>query len=251
MIEMLSKIADVAKASEKLKMENYKKIKPEGKISVKKASDFWSNHFNKQKIDSKIGEPKQFSFKAGVEELKDRGKDQVEIKKTDNYFSTYEERLQHTPKEISDKGEWQGKRGESKYIPNNSEVKEILKNYKVDGITYKDAIPDFSVVAESTVEIDKMTKMRPDNFKQCDAKCAEQWNKQACNGKTDWSARDISDWRKENGYTWHERNDMKTCDLVPTKVHECCGHLGGVSECKKRDAVVFGGAVVSGGDFDE
>ena len=40
MIEMLSKIADVAKASEKLKMENYKKIKPEGKISVKKASDF-------------------------------------------------------------------------------------------------------------------------------------------------------------------------------------------------------------------
>ena len=161
------------------------------------------------------------------------------------YYSTHEERLQHTPKEISDRGEWQGERGESKYIPNNSEVKDILENYKVDGITYKDAIPDFSDISESTVKIDRMTEIRPDNFKQCDGKCAEQWNKQGHDNRTDWSARDVYNWRKENGYTWHERNDMKTCDLVPTKVHESCGHLGGVSECKKRDAVDFGG------DFDE
>ena len=40
-------------------------------------------------------------------------------------------------------------------------------------------------------------------------------------------------WRKENGYTWHERNDMVICDLVPTKINRFFGHLGGVSECKK------------------
>lgn len=38
---------------------------------------------------------------------------------------------------------------------------------------------------------------------------------------------------KENGYTWHERNDMVICDLVPTKINRFFGHLGGVSECKK------------------
>ena len=53
-------------------------------------------------------------------------------------------------------------------------------------------------------------------------------------------------WREENGYSWHERNDMKTCDLVPTKVNDYFGHLGGVAECKKRDA-----AQNNGGDFDE
>ena len=39
---------------------------------------------------------------------------------------------------------------------------------------------------------------------------------------------------------------MKTCDLVPTEVNDYFGHLGGVAECKKRDA-----AQDAGGDFDE
>ena len=59
------------------------------------------------------------------------------------------------------------------------------------------------------------------------------------------TARDVSQWRKENGYSWHERNDMKTCDLIPTKINAYFGHLGGVSECRKRDEVNYGG------DFDE
>ena len=39
---------------------------------------------------------------------------------------------------------------------------------------------------------------------------------------------------------------MKTCDLVPTEVNDYFGHLGGVAECKKRDA-----AQDIGGEFDE
>lgn len=163
----------------------------------------------------------------------------------DGYYSTYKERLDHTPKEDSARGEWSGERGESEFTPNDEEIKNILDENGKDSIVYKDGIPDFSDVSKSTVEIDNMTDNRFDNFRQCDEKCAEQWNKDGFDGKNDWSPRDVKNWRSDNEYSWHERNDMETCDLVPTKVNDYFGHLGGVSECKKRDADN------GGSDFDE
>lgn len=164
---------------------------------------------------------------------------------TDEYYSTYKERLDRTPNEAGDKGEWTGQRGESIFIPNDENMKQLLEEFGLEGIAYTDGIPDFSEVSECTVEIDNMSDNRYDNFKQCDQKCADKWNDEAKDGKTDWTARDVQKWREENGYTWHERNDMKTCDLVPTEVNQYFTHLGGVSECKKRDAENIGG------DFDE
>jgi len=90
-----------------------------------------------------------------------------------------------------------------------------------------------------------MAENRAENFKKADEECAKRWNEEQKGGRTDWTARDVSQWRKENGYSWHERNDMKTCDLIPTKINAYFGHLGGVSECRKRDEVNYGG------DFDE
>lgn len=145
-------------------------------------------------------------------------------------LSTYEERLKQTPAE-GDRGSWTGERGESKYIPTDEEVKAILAEYGMDGIEYKDGIPDFSKCSEATVEIDNMSSNRNKNFEQCDEKCAEQWNAEARDGKTDWTARDVANWRRENHYSWHECNDRKTCQLVPTKVNDYFGHLGGVGEC--------------------
>lgn len=164
----------------------------------------------------------------------------------DGYYSTYEERIKQTPRDDSGRGEWSGERGESNFTSNDEEIKELLDKNGVESISYKDGIPDFSEVSEATVEIDNMTENRAENFKQCDEKCAEQWNKGGRDGRTDWAARDVKAWRKESDYTWHERNNMKTCDLVPTKVNDYFGHLGGVSECKKRDVSESGGS-----DFDE
>ena len=76
MIEMLSKIADVAKVSEKLKMENYKKIKPKGNITVEKSKSFWSDFFKKEKMDNKIGEQKPLLSKMKMESMKDNVTDQ-------------------------------------------------------------------------------------------------------------------------------------------------------------------------------
>lgn len=162
-----------------------------------------------------------------------------------DYYSTYDERIRQTPAEESDRGEWSGDRGESNYIPADEEIKDILDKYDEESITYKDGIPDFSEVAEATIEINNMSEDRSENFRQCDEKCAEQWNKKGRDDRTDWIARDVKEWRQANAYSWHERNDMKTCDLVPTQINAYFGHLGGVSECKKRD-------VGNGGcDFDE
>lgn len=151
-------------------------------------------------------------------------------------YSTYDERISQTPKE-GERGTWTGERGESKYIPFDERLKEILSQYGIDGIEYQNGIPDFSPCAEATVEIDNMSSKRygpGGNFEQCDQKCAEQWNKEGRDGKTDWTARDVADWRAQNGYTWHERNDRKTCDLVPTEINDKFGHLGGVGECNRQ-----------------
>lgn len=211
---------------EKPELDNFRDIKPEEGMTFHDAQDFWDDFFTKE-MNQETSEGK-------------------EANEEEEYFSTYDERLRQTPKEDSDRGEWERERGESKFVPYDQEIIDILAEYGLDGIVYKDGIPDFSEVSESTVEIDNMTENRAENFKQCDEKCAEQWNKEGRDGRTDWTARDVAQWRKENGYSWHERNDMKTCDLVPTKINDYFGHLGGVSECKKRDA-----ADNNGGDFDE
>jgi len=154
-----------------------------------------------------------------------------------DYYSTYEERMNQTPTDKNnERGHWEGERGESKYIPTNEEIKEILAKYGLDGIEYTDAIPDFSECSESTVEIDEMSDNRDANFRQADQKCAEQWNKEARDGKTDWTARDVANWRRENGYSWHECNDRKTCQLIPTEINDYFGHFGGVGECKKANS---------------
>ncbi len=43
---------------------------------------------------------------------------------------------------------------------------------------------------------------------------------------------DIRNYRKDNGLTWHELNDMTTMQLVPTDVNAKFGNLGGVSEVR-------------------
>ena len=179
----------------------------------------------------------------------------------DEHFNSYEDRIAHTPKENSELGSWEGERGESKFVPNENTDNgqaaiEALKEKGQDGIEYKDAEPDFSKCAEATVEIDNMTESRENyreadgttregNFTQADIKCAEKWSLEGKDGKNEWTAREVSNWRHDNNCSWHERCDTKTMDLVSFDIHNHCKHLGGVSECKVRDSVDVGGG------FDE
>ena len=173
--------------------------------------------------------------------------------------------IDHTPTEDSEKGHWEGERGNSKFIPNENtetglKAKEKLAEFGQDGIRFINGEPDFSKCSEATVTIDNMTENRSDyigvdgtklqgNFTQASIKCAEKWNEEARDGKSDWIARDVDNWRQEHNCTWHERCDTKTMDLISRDIHNTkdpvFSHSGGVSECKVRDAVNVGG------EFDE
>lgn len=147
-------------------------------------------------------------------------------------------------KAIESKGEWSGEKGNSLFYPESTEVRGVLKGYGVDGIKYKNGEPDFSNVSEATVTIDNMTSNRINNFKHADYKCAEKWSKEGKEGKTDWTRTDVREWRHTNRYSWHERSDTKTMDLVQRDIHFECKHFGGVAECKRREKIL-------GGGFDE
>ncbi len=209
----------------------FKEIKPETDMTVSDAKSF---------VDSLFKETQDIS---------------------DGYYNSYETRSKNLPVD-GVRGRWEGERGESKYIPSGETeegkaAKEKLAEKGQNGVEYNYAEPDFSKSAEATVEIDNMTEHRPDyvdadgnnqfgNFSQADAKCAEQWNASNKDGKSDWTAMDVRDWRRENRCSWHERCDTYTMDLVSMDIHNYFGHYGGVSECKARDA-----ADINGGGFDE
>lgn len=167
-------------------------------------------------------------------------------------YNTYEDRLRKTAVDNPIRGFYEGSRGESKFIPTGRSaegiaVLEILKQYGLDGIVYRNAEPDFEVCSEAIVVIEGMTENRenyfnsegflmPGNFSQADIALAKKWNEQRYLGKTDWTDEDIYVYRKAKNLTWHEKCDTRTMVLVRSEINLFFNHSGGCSECRTRDA---------------
>jgi hypothetical protein len=141
-------------------------------------------------------------------------------------------------------GEWEDEKGNSTWEPNadgipkssNPEEKtwgKILKEHGIKGISFKDGYPDFSEVANETVKIDDFSDNRNDNFNQAEKKTADKWNEEGKDGRTDWKASEIKQYRKDNSLTWHECEDTKTLQLVPSEIHNNIPHTGGISVIKQ------------------
>ncbi|OEZ63501.1 DUF4214 domain-containing protein [Duganella sp. HH105] len=131
--------------------------------------------------------------------------------------TTYAQRLAQTP--ISN-GYWSAGRGESIFTSTHPDVVPILGE---QGISYTNAYPNFGPVSAGQVEIPNMTINRTTNFAQADAAFAKQ------SGMT---PSQVKEWRYQNSYTWHEVEDIKTMQLVPTDVNAKFGHVGGIGELK-------------------
>lgn len=165
----------------------------------------------------------------------------------EGYLSTYKERLDHVPVE-GERGKWSGSPGESKFIPSpeterGKKAVERLPEYGIDSVEYQEALPNFSDCSVETVEIE-MTEIRygvNGNFEKADTKCAEKWNNEGFLGKLDWTAREVTRYRSEYNYTWHECADRKTCQMISRDIHDYFGHSGGICECKKASAKKAGG----------
>lgn len=205
------------------KPEGFKEIKPQGEANVDNARSFWDNLFEKT---SDI-----------VNDIKEE---------LDNHYTSRQERIDCAAKS---NGTWTGEPGNSKFIPTDKTdeglaAREKLSEYGMDGIVYKDGIPDFSKVSSETVKIDMTSDRLGNNYPKAYKAVQDKWNNENRNERSDWTIREVKDWKQANGLSPHECIDTKTVMFVPTAVHSEAKHFGGVAECKARDNV-------NGGDFDE
>ncbi|WP_242519901.1 HNH endonuclease [Bacillus sp. RHFS10] len=142
---------------------------------------------------------------------------------------------------------FEGKRGESLCTlkpPPDPKLQQILSEAGINGIEYRNGVPDFSPVAKGQVEVDYMlggkgpkgNAARGYNFSQANEKLAEQLNNSPelahKFGMESGAirAKDIEKFRVKNNLTWHELNDGVTMQLVPTEINAKFGHVGGVGE---------------------
>lgn len=128
-------------------------------------------------------------------------------------------------------GHWEGERGESQWCPdpdsipqkNNPENKtwrEVMDRFGIDGISFKDGEPDFSEISKGEIKLDAPESDRGMVFNEADEKLASE---KGC------SPEEVRQWRKEHGYTWHEKQDGLTVQKVPSIVHGNVSHMGGHS----------------------
>ena len=161
-------------------------------------------------------------------------------------------RIKCSPREDCDYGVYEAyggtdpSRGNGLFIPNNQTIfdgvfpGEGVKNDAGQyGVVYKDGIPDFSPYAVAEVKIDNMNEERKGptgNFRQADIELAKQWGLEELAVESGLEKEEaykiVEKWREDHDYTWHELNDTKTVQLVPTALNGTCRHLGGTSESK-------------------
>ncbi|WP_342566708.1 T7SS effector LXG polymorphic toxin [Psychrobacillus sp. FSL K6-4046] len=156
--------------------------------------------------------------------VKDRQIDYTRGFDVEPKYSSYEQRVKTTP---VNKGEWSSERAESLFISDKTgEIKKYLDKAGVDGVEYKNGMPDFSSFSKGEIKLENMTNDRKSNFSIADEELAKKWS----TPDQKWTTEDIADWREDNKYTWHELNDLETIQLVPSKINSVFKHLGGVGE---------------------
>ena len=167
--------------------------------------------------------------------------------KQEEFASSYEARLKQTPAETNLNVVFEGVRGESLCTlkpPPDPTLQKILNEAGINGIEYKNGVPNFSPIAKAQIEVDYMlggkgakgNAARGYNFEQANERLADQLNNspefahQFGMKSGGITGKDIEKYRVKNKLTWHEVNDGVTMQLVPTEINAKFGHLGGVGE---------------------
>lgn len=197
-----------------------------------KESGYWESNFDSKYNDKKVEENSE------TEKAEEDEKKETSEAKEEDEDSKEGKRADRLPKTG---GKWDGEPGNSKWTmdrehipgdcngtnPDHKSWGEICDQYKVDSINFKDNNPDFSEISKGNVEIENFKSKRNANFVQADMKLAEQ---RGCDPS------EVSKWRADNRYTWHECPDCKSMQKVPTEVHGNIPHTGGVSRNKAEQS---------------
>lgn len=132
-----------------------------------------------------------------------------------------------------------GIKGEGLCLPDTTTeqgkiVKEKLNEMGLKGIEYENNHPDFSSVSKAEVS-QTITPDRSNNYHQADEKLAAKWNEENHDGRNDWDGRKVEQYRKEHNYSWHEKYDCNTMQLIDRDIHEHFRHAGGVAVAKLNE----------------
>ena len=135
-------------------------------------------------------------------------------------------------------GYWTGERGNSKFVVTdegiekylqnggfkdiNSDreiIKSLFKKYRINGIKYKNGIPDFSPVCEFSTKItEPLTGEFENNWPVLHKILAKAMSKKKYLGKKDWTNKDVKDYVSKNWLVLHESIDGKV-QLVHSYLH--------------------------------
>lgn len=221
MIEVVAKAAEITEAAIKETAGKSEMFDPDKRIEP-------------GRVSSEIKGAKKYDPDMRINEIYQR---------EDGFYTKYDDRVKQTNLDGSEgglRGNWDGERGDSKFMPSYKYMREALSEYGLNGIDYIKGEADFSPIAKESVRIDNMTSERLGigrNFDQAYNKLAEQFNSIAKDGNCNWDARAVEEYADRNELTWHEKCDCRTMELVPTKIHKYFHHSGGCAECKIRDHI--------------
>ncbi len=141
----------------------------------------------------------------------------------DKFYTSWEQREGNLPTD----GEWTGEVGNSKFVSNNADTNVELAKFGLNGIEYKNGVPDFSKCSILTCKIEQMTPDLETNFKS--------FSKELVDKGDFGNKREVLEFKHNNGVAFHECSDTHTCQFVPIKIHQTFTHTGGRFECKMRD----------------
>lgn len=252
----------VAKAGVKTAIKTGGKAVVKGSVRIagKSSARLASNVAGKQVLRSAGERFTQYGVEAGVKSIpKQTGK--LAIKnggragaKASVAKSGSVVRYKNIPK---NNGSWLGAPGDSKWMPTaervplklNPDAKNmgqiLAENNMQKGIPFMQGKIDLRAASKGTVKIDNYTLSRSKNFSQADSMLAAAIRSGKVNPEIQSALKgmgvdpktvtkgDIKALRKL-GYTWHERPDMKTLDLVGSSLHANVPHSGGISALKEQ-----------------
>lgn len=198
--------------------------------------------------------PDKLILPKGLEEALGKAVEIAKDRKFGELTDSQRERIEAYTKFLMPAQErFEGERGNSLALPDETMItgpaaKEWLDTHGLKGIEYRNGFPDFSSIAVESVTIPQITADRPHNFHLAYTALARKWNESKRDGKTDWKDSDAKQWAKDNGLTVHEKEDLKTCEFVPTCVHAHYSHVGGA--CIAAVAGIFSDMQIAAGIAD-
>lgn len=167
----------------------------------------------------------------------------------------FQENWKRTP---INNGEWSGERGQSTWIPDGEDTREILERYGADGIEYTENLPYFGPFSAFEYDMDEAlyTDSNSHQFQACNeammdyfSDLSDEYAGLDCDdplSNTEYrdammnvfkcNEEDLQDIQlaleigeTPYGYTWHHTETPGRMQLVPSAIHDVARHRGGQS----------------------